>query len=40
MKVTIHRALSELKVIDARIKSAINEVLPSATFQNEKKIGG
>lgn len=37
---TIHRALSELKLLDARIEKAITEVNPVAINQKGKKIDG
>lgn len=40
MKVTIHRALSELKLIDAKISRAIQEIAPSSFHQKDKKING
>lgn len=39
-KMTIHRALSELKLIDAKIEKQITELVPVAINQNGKKIGG
>ena len=35
-KMTIHRALSELKLIDARIEKQTNEIIPSAIYQKTK----
>jgi len=37
---TIHRALSELKLIDARIEKAINSVEPTGLMQLEKPVNG
>lgn len=39
-KMTIHRALSELKLIDARIEKAINAVEPTGLMQLNKPING
>ena len=39
-KMTIHRALSELKLIDARIEKAINLVEPTGLMQLEKPVNG
>lgn len=39
-KMTIHRALSELKLIDARIEKGIAELRPVAFNQKDKKIDG
>lgn len=39
-KMTIHRALAELKLIDAKILKGIGEIQPSGIYQKEKKIGG
>lgn len=39
-KMTIHRALAELKLIDAKIQKAIDEVQPVEIHQKDKKIGG
>jgi len=39
-KVSIHRALAELKVLDAKIERAISEIEPTAIYQEGKKIGG
>lgn len=39
-KMTIHRGLSELKLIDAKIEKQINEVLPSGIYQKGKLIEG
>lgn len=39
-KVTIHRALSELKVIGARIDKAIDEIIPSGAQQKDKLVNG
>lgn len=39
-KVTIHRALAELKLIDAKIEKAIADINPSAIHQKDKLIGG
>ena len=38
MKVSIHRALSELKLIDSRIEKAITEIAPSAIHQKGKDV--
>lgn len=37
-KITIHRALAELKLIDAKIEKQINEVIPSGIYQKGKLI--
>lgn len=37
-KMTLHRALSELKVIDARIQNNIDNILPSGIYQKGKLI--
>lgn len=37
---TIHRALSELKLIDAKIEKQISEIMPSGVFQKGKLING
>lgn len=37
---TIHRALSELKLIDARIEKAINVVEPTGLMQADKPVNG
>lgn len=39
-KVTIHRALAELKTLDDRIKTALNELQVITGKQGDKKIGG
>ena len=39
-KMTIHRALSELKLIDSRIEKAINLVEPTGLMQAEKAVNG
>lgn len=39
-KMTIHRALSELKLIDARIEKAINSIDPSGIMQAGKLVNG
>ena len=39
-KMTIHRALSELKLIDAKIEKQINEVLPSGIMQKGRLVNG
>ena len=39
-KMTIHRALSELKLIDSRIEKAINLVEPTGLKQLEKPVNG
>ncbi len=39
-KMTIHRALSELKLIDARITKQISEIEPTGIFQKGKLING
>lgn len=38
LKVTIHRALSELKLIDSKIEKQINEILPVGIYQKGKLI--
>lgn len=35
---TIHRALSELKLIDAKIEKQTNEIVPSGVYQKEKLV--
>ena len=40
LKMTIHRALSELKLIDARIEKAINVVDPTGLMQFGKLVNG
>lgn len=37
---TIHRALSELKLIDSKIEKQISELLPTGTYQKNKLIFG
>lgn len=39
-KMTIHRALAELKLLDSKIEKGINEIYPAAIFQKGKKIDG
>jgi len=39
-KMTIHRALSELKLIDARIEKAINVIEPTGLMQVNKPVNG
>ena len=39
-EMTIHRALSELKLIDARIEKAINVVEPTGLMQKDKGVNG
>lgn len=39
-KMTIHRGLTELKLIDAKIEKAIQSVNPSGMYQKEKLING
>lgn len=39
-KVTIHRALSELKLIGAKIEKSITEVVPSGITQKNKLVNG
>lgn len=39
-KMTIHRALSELKLIDARIEKAVNLVEPTGLMQLDKPVNG
>lgn len=39
-KMTLHRALAELKLIDAKIEKGITECEPINIFQKDKKIGG
>lgn len=39
-KITIHRALAELKLIDAKIEKAITEIYPTSIYQKGKKIDG
>ncbi len=39
-RMTIHRALSELKLIDAKIEKQINEIYPSGILQKDKLVNG
>ena len=39
-KMTIHRALAELKLIDSRIEKAIASIEPTGVMQNGKLVGG
>ena len=39
-KMTIHRALAELKLIDSRIEKAINVVEPTGLMQKDKPVNG
>lgn len=39
-KMTIHRALSELKLIDAKIEKQINDILPTGIYQKGKLVNG
>lgn len=39
-KMTIHRALAELKVIGARIEKGISEIMPSGIMQKDKLVNG
>lgn len=39
-KVTIHRALSELKLIGAKIEKGIEEIMPSGIVQKDKLVNG
>ncbi len=39
-KMTIHRALAELKLIDAKITKQTNEIIPSGYYQKGKLVGG
>jgi hypothetical protein len=39
-KMTIHRALAELKLIDAKIEKQISEINPVGIFQKDKLING
>jgi hypothetical protein len=39
-KMTIHRALSELKLIDAKIEKAIASITPTGMHQKEKLVNG
>lgn len=39
-KMTIHRALSELKLIDSKIEKQINEIIPTGIYQKGKLILG
>jgi len=39
-KVTIHRALSELKLIGAKIQKGIDELMPSGIIQKDKLVNG
>lgn len=39
-KMTIHRALSELKLIDAKIEKNITEITPAGVFQKNKPVNG
>lgn len=38
MKMTIHRALSELKTIDDRIQKAVDSIRPVGLYQKDKKV--
>ncbi len=40
VKMTIHRALSELKLIDAKIEKQITEIIPTGAYQKGKLING
>lgn len=40
MKLTIHRALAELKLIDKKVESAINEIRPSGVMQKNQLVNG
>jgi hypothetical protein len=40
VKMTIHRALSELKLIDSKIEKGINDIYPVSINQKGKKIDG
>lgn len=37
---TIHRGLSELKLIDAKIQKQIDEILPTGLYQKDKLVNG
>jgi regulator of sirC expression with transglutaminase-like and TPR domain len=39
-KMTIHRALSELKLIDSKIEKQISEIIPTGIYQKGKLING
>lgn len=39
-KMTIHRALSELKLIDAKIEKAIQGIIPTGMYQKDKLVNG
>lgn len=39
MKMTLHRALAELKLLDARIEKQISELIPVGIRQKDKSIG-
>lgn len=39
-KMTLHKALSELKLIDAKIMKQTSEIIPVASVQKDKKING
>jgi len=39
-KVTIHRALSELKLIDSKIAKKINDIIPLGIYQKDKLVNG
>jgi hypothetical protein len=39
-KMTIHRALSELKLIDAKIEKAIQGIIPTGIYQKGKLVNG
>jgi hypothetical protein len=39
-RMTIHRGLAELKLIDAKIQKTINEIVPSGVYQPGKNING
>lgn len=37
-KMTIHRALAELKLIDSKIQKAINDINPTGLMQKDKLV--
>ena len=39
-KMTIHRALSELKLIDAKIEKGIAAINPTGMYQKDKLVNG
>jgi len=39
-RMTIHRGLSELKLIDSKIKKRIEDIDPLGVYQKDKKVNG